>query len=286
MKTRSADVPRLGVAVASGALAGWSVDAIAGALTAAEVQRIEIAVGKTGLLNVDDEGLAAHLQSRLADVGLEVCGVDATQDLAINNARAAAVLDLAAELYAPFVRYYAPVFDRNLSIEFQFERAANALYDLALRGKRQSIDVLIELAPGTIAPSPELGRRILDTAGFSGTGIVFDPGSMVTEGHLPHDLALALLGGTVSHVHVKNRALERQDGRWLPTSRTLADGLVDWPGTLQLLVDKGYTGLLSIDHLSGPASVNLLCSDVGELRSMIKVLSERSTVDLDVSQAR
>ena len=265
------------VAVASGALAGWDLATMLGALTAAGVDALEVAIGPSGLIPAGDRDAARDLKQHVADAGVLVCGADATLEITLVDVDAAEVVKSAQALGAPFVRFFAPAFVPTKSLDDQMRSAQLALRELATTAQSMQppVTILVEIAPNTLAASPELARRLirerasLDGDDGAALGVIFDPGNMVAEGHLAADFAVALLGDTLHHVHVKNRVMVEEDGVWTATSQNLASGFVDWPGTVAALRASGYRGTYTLDHLSGPVSVAGLASDVYELRSML-----------------
>ena len=264
------------LSVASAALPGWDVDQVVEGLAAVDVHALEVSVGSSGLIGIGRPEGARSLGHRLRDGGIRVWGVDATIELTFLSAEAPSVLAAASALDAGFVRFFAPEYDRRRSFSEQVAAAAGTLAGLVATGQglTPQVSVLVEIAPGTIAPSPELACRLLDASGPETgrdppAGVVFDPGSMVAEGYLQPELAVALLGQRLHHVHVKNRLIARVGGEWSAVSRTLADGLVDWPRTITALWAAGYRGAYTLDHLSGPTTIRSLGADVAELRVLL-----------------
>lgn len=258
------------IAVVTSAFPQWPLGKILTAVQAAQISTIELTVGPGGILGENNTNAAAAIGLQLADAGIALCGISATKDLALGSDGLFTALGIAAELDSAFVRVYPPVFEPDVSLEFQIFRAATALRDLAIAASYAPTRILVEMAPGTIAPSPELARRIIELVSVPTTGVVYDPGNLVAEGYLQPKLALALLSGLVGHVHVKNRSIALDiNGRWFSKTRSLEKGFVDWVSTLQILMRQDYRGVLSIDHLSGSPSVKALCSDVTKLREIV-----------------
>lgn len=265
------------IAVVSGALPDLSLDDVVSALAVAGVDAIEVSVGPGGHLDGRSARTVSAAGARLADAGFRLCGVDAPSELPLGAEGLTRVLDIAAQLQAPFIRVYPPRFDPMVPVQAQLAAAAAALHSFAT-GAPGATATLLEPAPDSVAPSPELARQVVLASSVGSAGVLFDPGSAVAEGYLQPELALGVLGELVRHVHVKNRSLTHRAGRWISESRGLADGVVDWVLTLSALKRRGYSGWLSIDHLSGPACVEVLCADVAELRRLA-VLAETSLPD-------
>lgn len=255
------------ICVVSAALAGHDLAGALAALDAVAVRDLELSIGPGGHLALDAAGGARTVGKTLRNNGFRVRGLDAPGSWPLGDPMLARVREVAAELAAPFVRVYPPAFVAGESLASQLDRAGADLAAVA-GAMPGSTAVLLEPAPGTLAPSPELAARLVTAAATPTCGVILDPGSGVGEGHLSPELALAVLGGLLRHVHVKNRALTRRGDGWISAPRRLTDGVIDWGRILRALVGRGYPGWLSIDHLSGPATPECLARDVADLREL------------------
>lgn len=258
------------IAVVSDALPGWSAEDVLRCLLASGAAAVEISVGPGCLVSAADPRAAVATAARFRDAGLHVCGLDAPADRALGAPGLDAVLELAVEVQAPFLRLYPPPFDPRMPVQLQMQALVQAVRAVQT-SLSPEVSLLVEPAPGSVAPSLELACRALSPgAAMSGAGIVFDPGSLVSEGFVEPELAVALLGERLAHVHVKNRALAFVDGRRHSCPQRLfgAGGFVDWPATLAALRCGGYAGWLSIDHLSGLPTPGRLAADIADLRRM------------------
>lgn len=258
------------VCVVSGALPGFSLREVLSALTAVGVDAVELTAGPGGHLGLGEASAVAESARLLAQSGVRLCGIDAPAETPLGSDGLVGILQTAALLHAPFVRVYPPRFEPTVPVDVQLAATSTALDELA-HAAAPDTAILLEPAPGSIAPSPELARQVVLGSTTAATGVVFDPGSMVAEGHLQPRLALAVLADLVRHVHVKNRSLVRRGDRWLPRSHALGSGVVDWIATLGELHRRRYRGWLSIDHLSGPPGLETLRTDVAELRRLAGV---------------
>lgn len=257
-----------GLSVVSGALPALPLAQVVSALAEVGVDSIELTAGPGGHLVPGDRTSIAEANACLRDSGLHLCGIDAPGSWPLGSHRLVEVLEVAATMRAPFLRVYPPPFDPSASLAVQRSLAVRALRRLS-ESAGGAVTTLLEPAPGSVAPSPELARQIVLGAAAPDAGVLFDPGSMIAEGWLAPALALEILGPLVRHVHVKNRAIICRDGRWRSEPRGLADGVVDWVTTLRALHRHGYSGQLSIDHLSAAPESGALRRDVAELRRMV-----------------
>ena len=251
------------IAVMTSAIGDWPLSRVARELVALSVPGIEPTVGPGGALLQDDVPAARRARDLLEGSGLRVCCAAATYTTPLGHPALPATIEVAVALRAPALRVFAAAFRPDRALEGQLEDACTRLRELHAEAAGE-LTVLVEPARGTVvaahARAGELARR-------SGTGVVFDPGSLVGEPERPPALALADLDGLVGHVHVKNRDVAGCGG--VVQARQLGDGRVDWPDTLRCLARSGYRGWLSIDHLSASPSAAVLRRDVAALRRLI-----------------
>jgi len=215
---------------------------------------------------------AAELGRLTAAHGLAVCGLAVVGQGAGDGPLAGRqaggferLLELASAMGAPQLRVPAPAYAGG-DVDDQLRRLAGQLARRASLAAAAGIRLLVQLAPGTLAPGPEWFRRIAGDIPPERIGAVYDPGSMVVEGNVAARLAVAVLGRYLQRVHVKD-TVPRQAGQvwgWAPARP--GDGLVCWPDVLTALAAAGYGGWLVIDRLSGPDG---LAGDVAALRRMV-----------------
>jgi len=149
------------------------------------------------------------------------------------------------------VRVFAPALDDGA-------RAREDLAAAAQIARAHGVSLLIETAPATIVPSTAQARALVDGFPPADVGVLYDPGNMVIEGHVDPRLAIAELGPYLRHVHVKNVAWHREDGRWQWRHAALDAGLLDWSAIVAALHAAKYTGKLCLDHLGGEPSLATL----------------------------
>jgi sugar phosphate isomerase/epimerase len=195
----------------------------------------------------------AELGRLIAAHGLAVCGLAVVGQGAGDGPLAGRqagdferLLELASAMGAPQLRVLAPAYAGG-DVDDQLRRLAGQLARRASLAAAAGIRLLVQLAPGTLAPGPEWFRRIAGDIPPERIGAVYDPGSMVVEGNVAARLAVAVLGRYLQRVHVKD-TVPRQAGQvwgWAPARP--GDGLVCWPDVLTALAAAGYGGWLVID---------------------------------------
>jgi sugar phosphate isomerase/epimerase len=181
---------------------------------------------------------------------------------------------LSESLGARYVRLFAPAYTGgSLARELKRTRAGlDAVVDVAAA---EGIIVLVETAPGTLAPTPELAASLVAHHSPKRAGVLYDPGNTVIEGYVAPALAAASLGPHLHHVHVKNIGWVPKRGSWQWRYAALSDGLLDWGGVLAALDAAGYAGGFSIDHLRGRPTLTALRAETELLCELVHQVSRR-----------
>ncbi len=260
------DAPSL--ALFSSSLPGFAVERIVAAAAALEVGTIEWGAGPGQAIAgmADAERARARCAARgLAVAGLSVQDVEATLD---RPERLLPHVRDAAELGAGWLRAFPPAL-APAGLAATQRACRDGLARLVEAAAPHGLRVLVEVSPGTVAPSPALLRALLDGQPPDAVGALYDPGNMAREGHVAPRIAVEQLGPYLAHVHLKNVAWRRRDGAWGIAYARLADGVVDWPEVLAALVAAGYDGLLAIDHLRGAPSRAELGRELAHARALL-----------------
>lgn len=270
--TGSAYPPRSSfrIGVLSSALPGWAPDDLCAAAADAGAEGVEWGVGSGQALDSADPGtgldrLAGACRARgLSCAGLAVQDADGLR-LSLETWRRLA--EHGRVLGAPHIRVFASPVDPTdvggglAELGARLAACAEIVAETGLR-------LLLEPAPRTLLPAPEMARQALAAIDPKITGVVYDPGNLAQEGWLDPRLAVAVYGPLLRHVHVKNVAPRYEAGAWRWGPAPLKDGLVDWARVLEALDSTGYDGWLVLDHLSGRADAGVLASDVAQVRRL------------------
>jgi len=205
---------------------------------------------------------AARLGRLAAGHGLAVCGLSAQDGQSAGGF--GRLVELAGAMGAPQLRVLAPPYAGG-ELSGQLRAFASQLAEAAGLARAAGVRLVVQLAPGTLAPGPEWFLRIAAGLPPGHIGAVYDPGSMLVEGHVEARLAIAALGPYLQHVHVHDRVPRHAAAGWEWACTRLGDGLVCWPGVLAALAAAGYDGWLVLDRLSEPAGPARLAGDLAAL---------------------
>jgi sugar phosphate isomerase/epimerase len=256
------------LALFSSAVLGWDAERVVATAVALGLGAVEWGVGPGQSLAGPRDG--PRVAQLCREAGLAVAGL-AVQDTGVTVATprpAAPFVALAAELGAPHVRYWAPVYEGGSPAAAQ-RRSRAGVDGLVERAAAAGIAVLVENSPGTIAPSVDLALEQVGHQPPARAGVLFDPGNAAVEGQLGTALALARLGRHLRHVHVKNVAWSRRGGVWRWDYADLDRGIVEWPAVVAALAAARYRRWLSIDHLGRRPTPALLRSETERLRQLL-----------------
>lgn len=261
------------LAVLSSALPGWGAADVIEAVRESDVAGVEWAIGSGEAIAADADGLIDEVATGCREAGIAVCGacLQGPHGMLHEPGAIDRIVELAAGLGAPHLRIM-PLPYRGGSVGDELA-ALRALLDQVVAGAaHHGIRVLVEPAAGSIAPSPELVRRVIEPLPPEVAGAVYDPGSLIAEGHLAPGLAVATLGHYLQHVHVKNVSWDRSHtSGWRLQYASLDAGLVDWREVSAALADASYDGWMVIDHLPGAAAARVeLCDQVALARELLR----------------
>jgi sugar phosphate isomerase/epimerase len=131
-----------------------------------------------------------------------------------------------------------------------FETSLEFFRDVESLAKTYQLKALIETHQGLITSSASLTHRFVSHFDPRYVGVIYDPGNMVLEGYEQHQMGLQLLGPYLAHIHLKNAAYQKIDGRWQPYWAAIDDGIVDMKAFLKTLLELGYDGWLVMEDFS------------------------------------
>jgi sugar phosphate isomerase/epimerase len=143
--------------------------------------------------------------------------------------------------------------DETVDSDHNYGRLAEYLAPLAARAGQ--VRFVIENWPGSnvnwCATEPEGWRRLFAGVPAPNLGLNLDPSHLIWQG-IDHRAALDEFADRVFLTHAKDteifeeRRTRGEEGWW--TYRLPGHGVIDWPAWLRQLADRGFAGLVSIEH--------------------------------------
>ncbi|MFC7157311.1 sugar phosphate isomerase/epimerase family protein [Halomarina halobia] len=150
------------------------------------------------------------------------------------------MIDAAAALGADEVLIVPAVVEPSASYGRCYERALDAVRDLARYGDDRGVGIAVENVQNDFLYSPGELARFVERAGEAGpVSVYFDVGNGLRWG-LP-DRWIRELGARISRVHVKD---------WLTDAHRPTyplQGDVDWPSVVDALAEIGYDGWITAE---------------------------------------
>jgi sugar phosphate isomerase/epimerase len=234
----------------------WEIDPILDAARANGYHGVEIRhyAGSLDLPAVLGEfpGGLSGFRRRFEQAAVEICCLDSSVVLSApdpSTAEGERMIDIAAELGAPFLRVFGGDVQEGETRDDCLKRSAQKLARLGAHAARRDIRVLLEThdAFSTGAQVAEL----LDAAADGGTGALWDLHHPVRMGESP-DRTASLIARRTYHTHVK-------DGIEGEGYTLLGDGDIPLDALVTELHKAGYEGYLCLEwerawhpELAGP----------------------------------
>lgn len=208
--------------------------------------------------SISDEEINV-LKGKAKDSGIQMLGVLpylTTGDLDSTEH----ALQTAQKLGASTLRVGIPIYDRSQHYNDLFKHAVGYLSEVEQMCKQYKVKGVVETHHHTIAPSASLAYRLVSSFNSDYIGVLYDPGNMVHEGYENYRMGLELLGGYLTHVHVKNASWQRKqtnaDGtvHWTVNWSPIEKGAVNWKQVLLDLKAVGYDGYIGMEDFSASMS--------------------------------
>ncbi len=157
----------------------------------------------------------------------------------------------------------------NTSLEF--------FQEVEILAKKYHLKALVETHQGLITSSASLTHRFVSHFDPAYIGVIYDPGNMVLEGYEQHKMGLELLGPYLAHVHLKNAAYKKSEGRWQAYWAPIDDGIVDMKAFLRILLGLGYDGWLVMEDFSGSRpAIESLHYNLNYIKSILAELNDEA----------
>jgi len=195
----------------------------------------------------------AGIRQHASDAGLIVAGlVPYTKDMnhPDETAREKAVADLkravdiAVALDCPGIRVFGghevPPPEQGIALGW----LADSLREVGEYAGSAGVQLNVENHMDTMATSAEMTMAIVRAVDLPNVGILYDQANLAFMNSEVYEMATALQGPRIQHVHVK-------DFYWAGTERVaavLGKGIVPWAKIVNSLTDLGYEGYYSLEY--------------------------------------
>jgi sugar phosphate isomerase/epimerase len=199
--------------------------------------------------------VSADIRRRLREVpaahGIEVACLDSScrvvqaepQERAATIEAGRRMLDLAAEIGAPFLRVFGGELPANTTRTSLLGSAAEVLHALGSYGAERDVTVILETHDAWT--NSEDVQALLQAAAFPAIKVLWDTHHTYRFGEAPAQ-TLALLGDAIAYAHIKDSRLSVSDPRaW--TYCLLGEGDVPLREICEALKKRGYAGYLSLE---------------------------------------
>lgn len=151
---------------------------------------------------------------------------------------------LAKKMGASFVRSYGGTDNAGGTMEENWNRAVEALKEVAPLAEENGIVVVIENHPGTMIRTGEATRKMVDEVGSAYVQALYDPANVMHDTDEPWEHTYEVQRGTIAYVHVKDYYMEGETRKACPVGK----GIVPWDKIMAKLQEDGYDGYCSFEY--------------------------------------
>lgn len=230
----------------------WTIEEAVSAAESYGYAAIEWRLADGAIIGPD---ASADVRRRLREVpaahGVEVACLDSScrvvqgepKERAATIEAGQRMLDLAAEVGAPFLRVFGGELPANTTRTSLLGSAAEVLHALGSYGAERNVTVIVETHDAWT--DSEDVRALLQAAAFPAVKVLWDTHHTYRFGEAPTQ-TLALLGDTIAYAHIKDSRLSVSDpSAW--TYCLLGEGDVPLREICEALKKGGYAGYLSLE---------------------------------------
>lgn len=161
---------------------------------------------------------------------------------------AARAFEIARRTGARIIRVFS--YWRTVRPEECFGRVVDALRGLAVQAAAHNAIIGLENEHACNIATGEETARVLAALEHPNLKVVWDPANALVSGETPFpDGYRRIAPGRIGHVHAKDCVRQAGSLAWGP----LGEGVIDWKGQVEALVQDGYAGWISLEtHWTGP----------------------------------
>lgn len=231
---------------------GWTIEEAVSAAESYGYTAIEWRLADGAIIEPD---ASADVRRRLREVpavhGIEVACLDSScrtvqaepKERAATIEAGRRMLDLAAEIGAPFLRVFGGELPANTTRTSLLSSTAEVLHALGSYGAERGVTVILETHDAWT--NSEDVRALLQAVALPAFKVLWDTHHTYRFGEAPAQ-TLALLGDAIAYVHIKDSRLSVSDpSAW--TYCLLGEGDVPLREICEELTKRGYAGYLSLE---------------------------------------
>ena len=151
---------------------------------------------------------------------------------------------MAKAMGAKFVRSYGGVDNAGGTMEENWDRAVDALKQVAPLAEENDIIVLVENHPGTMTRTGEDTAKLLREVGSTHVLALYDPANVMHDTKEPWEYTYDVQRGLIGYVHVKDFFMEGTTRK----ACSVGKGIVPWDKIMAKLKADGYEGYCSFEY--------------------------------------
>jgi sugar phosphate isomerase/epimerase len=231
---------------------GWTIEEAVSAAERYGYAAIEWRLADGAIIEPD---IPAEVRRRLREVpaahGIEVACLDSScrvvqatpEERATTIEAGQRMLDLAADLGAPFLRVFGGALPTNTTRASLLAPTAEVLHRLGIYGAERGVTVVLETHDAWTNSQDVL--TLLQAAQTTNCKVLWDTHHTFRFGEMPAQTQ-ALLGDNIAYAHIKDSRLHADDTHaW--TYCLLGEGDVPLQAIRDALLQQNYTGYLSLE---------------------------------------
>lgn len=153
-------------------------------------------------------------------------------------------VQLAKRMGAKFVRAYGGTDNAGGTMEENWDRAREALKEIAPVAEANDIIVIVENHPGTMTRTGEATAKLLKEVGSTHVKALYDPANVMHDTQEAWEYTFETQKDVIAYVHCKDYYMEGQERR----ACSVGKGIVPWDQIMKKLQDMGYDGYVSFEY--------------------------------------
>lgn len=219
---------------------------------------------------------ATEVKKLCRDAGITIMALGTYRDCNDSSKDIQHLMEAARAMGTRNLRIGTPYYDGSKSYNRMFAKAQKNYAKVERYAEKHGVRACVEMHPSQLAPSASAAMRFLEPFNPKHVGVIYDVGNQVREGHENFRAGLEILGKYLSHVHMKNgswkKAGKDKDGAttWAPKGATLKTGQLDIALFMNVLVNHGYKGWISMEDFTPGSSKRRLTEAIEYMKTLEK----------------